>query len=64
MTLKTKRDEEPVLIAFASKILSAEQLEGTDVRDLVVRIQSNDVRTSRIARKKLLNIVHGETKKH
>ncbi|HHT3845783.1 hypothetical protein [Citrobacter freundii] len=62
MTLKAERDLTSILSAFA--LIGSNQIhsECIDIRDLVVRMQSEDFVTRKIARKALLNIIYETTK--
>lgn len=62
MTLKAEKDLTSILSAFA--LIGSNQIhsEGIDIRDLVVRMQSEDFITRKIARKALLNIIYESTK--
>ncbi len=64
MTLQTERDEEPFLSALVPTCLLLSQLQEVDVRDLMVRIQSEDHATRMFAMKNLLNTIYESSKKH
>ncbi|QIU88254.1 hypothetical protein [Yokenella regensburgei] len=62
MTIKAERDLTSILSAFALTGSNSTHDECVDIRDLVVRIQSEDPKTRKIARKTLLNIIYESTK--
>lgn len=62
MTLKAERDLTSILSAFALTGSIQFHSECIDIRDLVVRMQSEDFITRKIARKALLNIIYESTK--
>lgn len=62
MTIKAERDLTSILSAFALTGSNKIHSECHDIRDLVVRMQSEDVTTRKLAKKALLNIIYESTK--
>lgn len=62
MALKAERDLTSILSAFALTGSNQIHCECIDIRDLVVRMQSEDFITRKIAKKALLNIIYESTK--